>query len=106
MRSIRSDSVAVIFVSRRNECDEAGYRAAARSMEAEAARQPGYLDLRSVRGADGEGITISYWEDEAAALAWRDHPGHAAIRAQGREHWYDSYEVVVAKVERAYSWPA
>jgi len=105
MRSIRSDSVAVIFVSQRSGC-EAGYSAAALAMEEEAARQPGYLGMHSVRGEDGFGITISYWTDEASALAWRDHPGHAAIRELGRARWYDSYEIIVSQVTRAYSWPA
>lgn len=106
MSSIRSDSIAVIFVSQRTERDEAGYSAAALAMEAEAARQPGYLGLHSVRDAAGQGITISYWEDEACALAWRDHAGHAAIRAQGRARWYKSYELIVTSVIRAHSWPA
>jgi heme-degrading monooxygenase HmoA len=50
------------------------------------------------------GITVSYWADDAAAIAWRDNPDHAAIRESGRALWYDSYSVNVARVERAYSW--
>jgi len=30
---------------------------------------------------------------------------HAATRAYGREHWYEHYELRVAKVERAYGKP-
>jgi heme-degrading monooxygenase HmoA len=50
------------------------------------------------------GITISYWADDAAAIAWRDHPEHTAIRDHGRSLWYDSYSVNVARIERAYDW--
>ena len=97
---------AVIFISRRNGQDDAGYEAAAAAMADEAARQPGYAGIESVRDPAGRGITISYWQDESAALAWREHAGHSAIRDQGRANWYDSYEVVVAEVRRSYRWPA
>jgi heme-degrading monooxygenase HmoA len=98
--------VAVIFVSQRNSRDEHGYTAAALAMAEEAARQPGYAGVHSVRDEGGRGITISYWEDEASALAWRSHAGHSAIRDKGRELWYDHYEVIVTEVARAYRWPA
>ena len=96
---------AVIFSSRRNGDDEAGYAAASDRMLELASQQPGYLGAESVRGADGFGITVSYWESEAAIAAWRQHAEHAATRAYGRTHWYQHYELRVAKVERAYGKP-
>ncbi len=98
--------IAVIFRSLRTDADAPGYARAAAAMDALAARQPGYLGVHSVRGSDGEGLTISYWQDEASARAWRDHPDHVAIRAAGRERWYTHYEVIVAQVTRSYDWPA
>jgi heme-degrading monooxygenase HmoA len=97
---------AVIFISRRSDRDESGYAAAAAAMGAEAARQPGFVGIDSVRDAAGHGITISYWQDEASALAWRAHAGHSAIRDQGRASWYEHYEVIVAELTRNYSWQA
>jgi heme-degrading monooxygenase HmoA len=99
-----NDAIAVIFLSGRNATDEAGYGAAARAMEAAAAMREGYLGIDSARGGDGVGITISWWHDEAAALAWRDDPDHARIRDRGRAIWYDWYRVIVASVGRAYEW--
>lgn len=104
MGSERVGQVAVIFTSRRNGRDAAGYDAAARAMDVLAAAQPGYRGVESTRGADGFGITVSYWADDAAAKAWRDHPDHARIRDAGRAGWYDSYAVTVARVERGYDW--
>jgi len=106
MAQQRVGEVAVIFASTRNGTDTVGYDAAAHAMDELAAAQPGYRGVESVRAADGEGITISYWADEAAALAWRDHPEHAAIRAAGRARWYDSYRVTVCTVLRDYAWNA
>ncbi|QKR98896.1 antibiotic biosynthesis monooxygenase [Sphingomonas sp. CL5.1] len=100
----RAGQVAVIFVSQRTAADGAGYAAAAAAMDALAARQPGYRGVDSTRDADGFGITVSYWGSEAEALAWRDHPEHAAIRARGRAEWYERYQVIVTRVERGYAW--
>ena len=102
----RTGQVAVIFASQRNGTDAAGYDAAAAAMDALAAVQPGYRGIVSARGPDGFGITVSYWADEAAALAWRAHPDHAATRARGRGLWYDRYQVTVATVDRGYDWSA
>lgn len=100
----RTGQVAVIFVAQRTGEDDAGYGAAAAAMAALAERQGGYAGIRSVRGDDGLGITVSYWTDEAAAIAWRDHAEHARIRERGRERWYDWYELQVTRVERDYGW--
>lgn len=100
----RKGQIAVIFMSVRTDADGAGYAAAADAMEARAACQPGYCGFDSARGDDGFGITVSFWEDDASAIAWRDDPEHAAIRAAGRDRWYSRYELVVAKVERDYDW--
>ncbi|WP_414900587.1 antibiotic biosynthesis monooxygenase family protein [Sphingomonas flavalba] len=104
MAQILTGMTAVIFVSTRSADDDAGYAAAADAMVRLAARQPGYVAMTSVRAEDRRGITVSYWADEAAALAWRDQPEHAAIRERGRGVWYDDYQVVVATVDRAYAW--
>ncbi len=96
--------VAVIFSSQRRSEGEADYAAAATAMDRLAALQPGYRGVDSARGADGFGITVSWWADEAAALAWRGHPDHAAIRDRGRGEWYDRYEVAVTTVGRSYRW--
>jgi heme-degrading monooxygenase HmoA len=100
----RTGQVAVIFSSRRRAAGDDDYAAAAAAMDRLAAAQPGYRGVDSARGPDGFGITVSWWADEAAALAWRAHPDHAAIRDRGRAEWYDGYEVAVATVGRSYRW--
>jgi heme-degrading monooxygenase HmoA len=92
---------AVIFTSRRTAGDH-GYGAMARRMEELGSAYDGFLGLESVRGTDGAGITVSYWRDEAAILAWKRDPEHLKAQRGGRETWYDAYEVRIARVERAY----
>ncbi len=92
---------AVIFTSTRTEGDN-GYAAAAERMEELVNMQPGYLGVESVRGADGVGITVSYWESEAAILAWRQNPEHRVIQERGRSIWYSKFHTRVCRVEREY----
>jgi heme-degrading monooxygenase HmoA len=104
MRDDRTGQIVVIFLSRRTAEDDAGYAAAAETMDSLAKTQPGYLGIESTRGSDGLGITLSFWADEASALAWRDNSEHKAIRDTGRARWYESYEVIVCAAERSYAW--
>jgi heme-degrading monooxygenase HmoA len=92
---------AVIFTSRRTAGDH-GYGAMAGRMADLGARYPGFLGIESARGADSVGITVSYWRDEAAILAWKRDTEHEKAQRGGREAWYEQYEVRVARVERAY----
>lgn len=92
---------AVIFASQR-QGEDAGYGAMAERMEALAASQPGYLGIESCRGADGFGITVSYWRREADIAHWKCNAEHAEARARGRAGWYSQFELRIAKVERAY----
>jgi heme-degrading monooxygenase HmoA len=95
---------AVIFTNQRTAGD-GGYADTAERMVALAKQQPGFLGVESVRGADGVGITVSYWVSEDAIAAWRQHAEHSLAREQGRKHWYGQFSVRVAKVERAYGMP-
>jgi heme-degrading monooxygenase HmoA len=97
--------IAVIFAAQHSGQDADGYAAAASAMDALAARQPGFVGMDHAGGADGFGITVSYWADEASARAWRDDPEHSAAREAGRGRWYTCYTLHVARIERGYAWP-
>lgn len=100
----RAGQIAVIFISERTLEDEAGYAEAAARMAALAAAQPGYRGADDARGEDRIGITVSYWADEASAVAWRNHSEHAAIRETGRGRWYLWYRLHVAAIGRSHGW--
>jgi heme-degrading monooxygenase HmoA len=95
---------AVIFASRRTPGDR-GYDATAEHMVELAAQQPGYLGIEHCRDAQGFGITVSYWRNEEDIRNWRRNAEHTLAREQGRQSWYEHYELRVAKVERAYGGP-
>ncbi len=58
-----------------------------------------------MRGADGLGITVSYWQDEAAIRAWKADVEHLTAQRLGKERWYEHYQLRIAKVERDYAGP-
>ena len=95
---------AVIFTAQRFESDH-GYAAMADKMVEMAAAQPGYLGVESTRDDTGIGITVSYWRDEAALVAWKDVAEHLLAQKLGKTRWYEHYTLRIAKVERAYSGP-
>ncbi len=95
---------AVIFTAQRTEVDE-GYCEMADAMGNLATQQPGYLGMESTRDAQGLGITVSYWRDEAALLNWKAVAQHALAQKLGKEKWYSHYTLRVAKVERHYDGP-
>jgi len=97
---------AVIFASTRTDGGGEAYHAMAERMVALAEGQPGFLGVDSARGADGFGITVSYWASEDAIRAWRAHAEHRIARETGRSHWYTHYTLRVARVERSYAMPA
>ena len=98
-------AVAVVFHSVRSAAAD-GYAETAEAMDALAAQQPGFLGIRSVRDAQtGEGISVSYWSDDASARTWKGVAAHLEAQRRGREEWYAEYDVIVAEVIRAYRHP-
>lgn len=95
-----------IVRSMRNAHDEPGYRDASEQMFEQARLQPGFLGVHSVRDPGGDGITLSYWSDEASIRAWRADDAHGVVRETGRRDWYAGYTLQIARVDRAYSWDA
>lgn len=90
---------AVIFTSLRAEGFE-GYTEMSYRMKELAARQPGFLGIESVR--EDVGITVSYWRDLESIRSWKADIEHLKAQQTGRERWYTSYKVRIARVERDY----
>lgn len=92
---------AVIFTSIRTGIEDEEYVAAAERMLELAAQQPGYLGVEQARTPGSTGITVSYWTDEASIRNWQQNAEHLAAQKAGRDKWYESFSLRIAKVERA-----
>ena len=91
---------AVIFRAEINEPDGAYARTAIR-MRKLATRKYGCSEFVAVTEGNSE-IAISYWENEADILAWRQDAEHLAAQELGRCKWYNNYQVQVVKIIRDY----
>lgn len=65
-----------------------------------AAEQPGFLGRESGTWSDGTEMTVVYFTDEESLRTWRLHPEHLEAQRLGRERWYSSYNIQVARGER------
>ncbi|GHF22798.1 hypothetical protein GCM10017044_16460 [Kordiimonas sediminis] len=93
---------AVIFSNQNSGLDPDDYGVTATAMEELAATQDGYLGIESTRNSEGYAITVSYWRDLDAIKNWKQNVDHTVARNKGRDTWYQSYYLRVAKVEKAY----
>jgi heme-degrading monooxygenase HmoA len=50
----------------------------------------------------GELLSLSYWQDETAVIAWRRNPEHRAAQAEGQAGIFSTYRIRVASVFRDY----
>ena len=89
-----------MIFSSRHASEQPDYAAVAERMETLAQSMPGFQGVESARGADGFGITVSYWDSLAHIAAWRAEEEHAQAQQQGRDRFYATYELCVARVER------
>lgn len=103
LASIHSEShYAVIFTSRRQLDDGIDYSMAAKRMLELAALQDGFLGVDSVRDANLNGITVSYWRDLYAIREWYAVSEHRNVQELGRRLWYTAYTVRICRVDRSY----
>jgi heme-degrading monooxygenase HmoA len=90
---------AVIFTSVRTAGDN-GYGEVADRMVTLAEQQPGFLGMESAR--EEVGVTVSYWQDLDSIKQWKQNVEHLGAQKMGREQWYETFKVRIAKVERDY----
>lgn len=48
-------------------------------------------------------LSLSFWRDEAAVMAWRNLMEHRQAQRKGRNRLFESYRIRVANVIRDYS---
>ena len=95
---------AVIFSSKLRDTVE-GYGDVATRMVELAQNEPGFLGIESARGADGFGITVSYWASLEAIEKWREHAEHRLTQRRGRDEFYERYSVHVSRLVRSAKFP-
>jgi heme-degrading monooxygenase HmoA len=96
--------IVLFHIRTRPDLDEAAYEQAFEEMMAAVSTMPGFVSIGGFAGDDGSELAVVRFESEDAIRAWRNHPDHVRTRDRGREEFFDSYEITVAEVTRAYEW--
>ena len=93
---------AVVFTTVRTQ-EQSGYPETNARMEELVREVPGYLGMDHAQNPGGLGITVAYFRDADALTQWRTNAEHQAAQQRGRAHWYQSYTIHIAKVERSHT---
>lgn len=92
---------AAVFTAVRTE-NQSGYGETGARMEDLVKDVPGFLGMDHAQTPGGLGITVGYFRDADALTQWRRNAEHRAAQRRGRDEWYQSYTLHVAKVERSH----
>ena len=105
-RSPEPGHFAVIFSTQHSGDTVDEYGTTAERMLELATDIDGFVAIDSVRAADGRGITVSYWESEAAIAEWKALTEHLEAQRRGRDEWYLAFDLTIAQVSRHSSYRA
>ena len=96
--------IAVIFQVEANEGRAQDYFDAAAALKPEVEKIDGFISVERFESLNtpGKFVSLSFWRDEAAVTAWREHAGHQTVQAQGKAGIFKDFRISVAEVIRDY----
>jgi heme-degrading monooxygenase HmoA len=96
--------IAVIFEVVPAEGRKDDYLGLAAALKADLEAMEGFVSVERFQSLTNPGkmLSLSFWRDEAALLAWRNRPGHRAAQEAGRKGIFADYRLRVAAVIRDY----
>jgi len=92
--------VVILFRSRLTGAAGEDYAAMNAQIEEYARAAPGFVEVKSSVGEDGERLTIVWWKDAETLRRWREYLPHRVAQETGRRLWYEYYEMEVAEIVR------
>ena len=97
--------IAVIFEAKTNPNQQERYLQLANELRPLLEEIEGFIGIERFQSLSVQGkiLSLSWWRDENAVLAWRNNVFHQAAQIQGRESIFLNYTIRVAHVARAYS---
>ena len=96
--------IAVIFEVRPKDGHREAYLDIAATLRPELEKMDGFISIERFASLAEEGkiLSLSFWRDEAAVRAWRNHADHRTAQATGRGEHFADYRLRVASVLRDY----
>jgi heme-degrading monooxygenase HmoA len=96
----RRTMVIILFRSRLTSAAGADYAAMNAEMEEYVKTRPGFLDVKAFTAADGQRMTVVWWQDRETLRMWQEDLRHVAAKKAGRRDWYQYDKMEVAEVFR------
>lgn len=90
----------ILFRSRLTAAAGADYASMDAELEESARNKPGFIEVKGFTAADGERLTVVWWQDRETLRQWRQDLRHREAQKTGREKWYQYYKMDVAEVFR------
>ncbi|NHZ43753.1 antibiotic biosynthesis monooxygenase family protein [Massilia aquatica] len=96
--------IAVIFEVVPHDAERQAYLDAAAALKPQLERMDGFVSIERFQSlaTPGKILSLSFWRDEDAVRAWRNHPMHRETQEQGRAFIFADYRLRVAAVMRDY----
>ena len=96
--------IAVIFEVQPATEGRDRYLALAAALKPELERMDGFISIERFQSLADPArlLSLSFWRDEAAVRAWREHEAHRAAQDEGRTSVFTDYRLRVAAVLRDY----
>ncbi len=97
--------LAVIFEAIPSEDGGQDYLEVAAELRKSLEGHPGFVSIERFQSLSDENkiLSLSFWEDEEAISAWRNLAEHRQAQKSGRERFFSSYRIRVARVCRDYT---
>ncbi len=96
--------VIVVFQVEMKDGRGPAYFDIAASLKPELERIDGFLSVERFESltTPGRYLSLSYWRDEEAVTAWREHAKHRAAQMRGKADIFSDFRISVAEVARDY----
>lgn len=96
--------IAVIFEVEPREGKLDPYLDMAAALKPELEQIDGFISVERFKSLTTEGkyLSVSFWRDEDALVAWRNHSHHRRAQHSGRHEMFADYRLRVASVLRDY----
>lgn len=97
--------IAVLFEADIAPCEQPRYLQLAAELKPQLAEIDGFIDIERFQSLSTEWkiLSLSWWRDEAAVVAWKQNVLHQAAQAEGRRTIFSFYPIRVAQVLRDYT---
>ncbi|MFS2060624.1 antibiotic biosynthesis monooxygenase family protein [Kosakonia cowanii] len=97
--------IAVLFEADIAPGKQPRYLQLAAELKPQLAEIDGFITIERFQSLSTEGkiLSLSWWRDEAAVIAWKQNVLHQAAQAEGQRTIFSFYRIRVAQVFRDYT---